>query len=139
MLEIPKIVNTELKEDELALWLKFIENPLNEEVQIKMKEKENKYLRQAKEELGYLSGSSDFKRLVDARAGFLRDQATFEAVGKKEGIEQGLEQGRKEGKEQGKIEEKKEIAKKLLAKKVPIEQIVEITELTEEEIKALKK
>ena len=123
MLEIPKILNTELKEDELALWLKFIENPLNEEVQIKMKEKENKYLRQAKEELGYLSGSSDFKRLVDARAGFLRDQATFEAVGKKE----------------GRNEEKKEIAKKLIAKKMPIEQIMEITELTEEEIKQLIK
>ena len=127
VLEIPKILNTELKEDELALWLKFIENPLNEEVQIKMKEKENKYLRQAKEELGYLSGSSDFKRLVDARAGFLRDQATFEAVGKKEGL--------KEGEKTGRLK----IAKKLIAKKMPIEQIMEITELTEEEIEELMK
>ena len=117
VLEIPKILNTELKEDELALWLKFIENPLNEEVQIKMKEKENKYLRQAKEELGYLSGSSDFKRLVDARAGFLRDQATFEAVGKKEGIEIGRD------------EKEKEIIMDMLLNGISPERISELTKI----------
>ena len=42
-----------------------------------MYEKENRLLKQAKEELGYLSGTPDFKRLVDARVGFLRDQETF--------------------------------------------------------------
>ena len=94
-----------------------------------MEENENKYLKQAKEELAYLSGDPDFKRLVDARAGFLRDQQAFKDVG----LEEGLEKGRVQGKE----EEKKEIAKKLLKLKMPIEQIIDITGLTEDEIKDL--
>ena len=157
ILEIPKIKNTKIGKDELALWLKFIENPLNEEVQKNMKEKENKLLKQAEEELAYLSGDPDFKRLVDARVGFLRDQNTFEAVGKEKGYKQGRvdghiegkEEGRKEGKAEGialgKEQEKaknkaklQEIAKKLLKLKMPIEQIMEITELTEEEIKKIE-
>ena len=47
ILEIPKIKDEEIGKDELALWLKFIENPVSREVQKSMKEKENKYLKQA--------------------------------------------------------------------------------------------
>ena len=114
-----------------------------------MKEKENKLLKQAEEELAYLSGDPDFKRLVDARVGFLRDQNTFEAVGKEKGYKQGRAKGRIEGKAEGialgKEQEKaknkaklQKIAKKLLKLKMPIEQIMEITELTEEEIKKIE-
>lgn len=79
---------------------------------------ENKYLKQAKEELAYLSGEPGFQRLVEARAGFLKDQKTFEVCGKQE--------------------EKIKIAKKLLELNMPIEKIVQITELSEEEIEKLK-
>ena len=132
ILEIPKIRNTDIKKDELALWLKFIENPKNEEVEKNMEE--SNCLKQAKEELAYLSSDPDFKRLVDARAGFLRDQNTFEVVGMKKGKAIGKE----EGKEEGKKEEKIKIAKKLLEMKMPIKQIAEVTGLTEEEIEKLK-
>ena len=54
------------------------------------------------------------------------------------GIEQGIELGKKEGLEQGKAEEKIEIAKKLLAKNSSIEEIMELTELSEKEIMQLK-
>ena len=142
ILEIPKIKNTKIGKDELALWLKFIENPLNEEVQKNMKEKENKLLKQAEEELAYLSGDPDFKRLVDARVGFLRDQNTFEAVGKEKGYKQGRAKGRIEGKaegrEEGKADEKISIAKKMLEKKMSMEDISELTGLTEEEIKKIE-
>ena len=124
ILEIPKIRNTDIKKDELALWLKFIENPKNEEVENNMEESD--CLKQAKEELAYLSSDPDFKRLVDARAGFLRDQNTFEVVGMKKGIEKGE-----------KIKARK-IAKKLLVKGMRIDEIVEITGLTKEEIEKLK-
>ena len=120
ILEIPKIKNTDIKKDELALWLKFIENPKNKEVEKNMEESD--CLKQAKEELAYLSSDPDFKRLVDARAGFLRDQNTFEVVGMKKGEKN----------------EKIKIAKKLLAKGMKIEEIVEITGLTEEEIEKMK-
>ena len=73
ILEISKIQDADIIKDELVQWLKFIENPENEEVQKFMKE--NRFLKQAKEELAYLSGDEGFQRLVEARAGFLRDQA----------------------------------------------------------------
>ena len=50
----------------------------------------------------------------------------------------GIELGKKEGLEQGKVEEKIEIAKKLLAKNSSIEEIMELTELSEKEIMQLK-
>ena len=53
------------------------------------------------------------------------------------GIEQGIELGKKEGLEQGKAERNIEIAKKLLAKN-SIEEIMELTELSEQEIMQLK-
>ena len=75
ILEIPKIKNDEILKDELAQWLKFIENPGNKEVEKFMSE--NKFFKQAKEELAYLSGDPDFQRLVEARAGFLMDQEAY--------------------------------------------------------------
>ena len=75
ILEIPKIKDVEIFKDELAQWLKFIENPGNKEVEKFMIE--NRFFKQAKEELAYLSGDPDFQRLVEARAGFLMDQETY--------------------------------------------------------------
>ena len=104
---------------------------------------ENKYWKQAREELAYLSGDEDFQRLVEARAGFLMDQECYKRQSIRQGLKQGLEQGKKQGLEQGlkqgKIEEKKEIAKKLLKLKMPIEQIAEITELDFQELERLSK
>ena len=116
ILEIPKIKNKEILKDELAQWLMFIENPENEEVEKFMSE--NVFLKQAKEELAYLSGDPDFQLLVESRAGFLKDIYYFQ----KEGIR----------------ENKIKTAQKLLKLKMSIEQIVEVTELTKEEIKKLK-
>ena len=50
----------------------------------------------------------------------------------------GIEQGKKEGIEQGRKEEKIETAKKLLAKNRSLEEIMELTELSEQEIMQLK-
>ena len=66
--------------------------------------------------------------------------------GMKEGLEKGLEQGREEGREEGleeglkkgREEGKKEIARSLKSMNLPIEQIMQATGLTEEEIKQLK-
>ena len=88
--------------------------------------KENKYLKQARRELEHLSGDPDFKRLLESRAGFLRD------------VDAKMYVSKEEGKQEGKQEEKEEIAKKLLKKGMSIEEIVEITGLTKEEIEKLK-
>ena len=109
--------------DELALWLKFIQNPGNKEVQKYMEE--NRFLKQAKEELAYLSGEPYFMEEVEERARYLREQYSFNAKAKRDGI--------KIGEKENKIE----IAKKLLLENMPIKKIAEITELTEEEIKKM--
>lgn len=119
ILEIPKIKDAELENDELAQWLKFIDNSESEEVKKLMCE--NKYWKQAMEELEYLSGEPNFQRLVESRAGFLMDQ-DFE-----------LDARERKGKAEGKAE----IAKKMKAKNMPIEEIVELTGLTKEEIEII--
>ena len=131
ILEMPKIKETET--GELALWLRFIKNPRNEGVKEEMEKEGNKYFEQAMKELEYLSGDPDFKRLVEAREGFLRDQEAY----KDEGMELGEKIGLQKGKKAGKKEKAKEIAKKMLIRKMPIEDIMELTGLTEEEIKKL--
>ncbi len=139
ILEIPKIKDTEILKDELAQWLKFIENPGNEEVKKFMGE--NRFLKQAKEELAYLSDDPDFQRIVEARAGMLKDiycfkkeaEETAEIRGREAGMAAGLEEGRAEGERN----KQTEIARKLLKLKMPIEQIIEVTELTKEEIEKI--
>ena len=84
--------------DELVQCLKFIKEPENEGVEKFMKE--NKYLKQAKKELEHLSGDPDFKRLLESRVGFLRDEATQMAVAKQEGERHGMKKGRKEGRKE---------------------------------------
>jgi len=58
--------------------------------------------------------------------------------GKELGREEGKELGREEGKELGKEEGKKEIAKRMLKMNMLVDQIVEFTELSIEEISELK-
>ena len=137
VLEIPKIKEKEVEKEELAQWLKMIENPENKEVEKFMVE--NKYWKQAREELAYLSGDEDFQRLVEARAGFLMDQECYKRQSIRQGLKQGLEQGLKQGLEQGLKQGKIEIAKKLLKLKMPIKQIAEITSLDEKEIEKIVK
>ena len=106
-------------ENELVQWLKFIEDSESEEVRKFMSE--NKYLEQAKKELEYLSGDPSFQAEVEAREGMLRDIHSMKY--------KSHEDGRKEG--------KKQIAQKMKAKNMPIEEIVELTGLSEKEIEKL--
>ena len=53
-------------------------------------------------------------------------------------MQEGVEIGEKKGREEGKQEERLEIARKILGKGKSIEEIQEITGLTEEEIERIK-
>ena len=127
ILEIPKINDNEMLKDELVQWLRFIKEPENKGVEKFMEE--NKYLKQARKELEHLIGDPDFKRLLESRAGFLKDVDAKMYVARKEG----KEEGKKEGKKQNQLE----IAKKMKEENMNIEQISRITSLTIEEIKEL--
>ena len=67
------------------------------------------------------------KKLLDL---YIMDQQAIQQYGYEQGIEQGIQQGVKQT--------KLDIAKKLLSKNMPIENIVELTGLTKEEIEKLK-
>ena len=123
ILEIPKINDNEMLKDELVQWLRFIKEPENKGVEKFMEE--NKYLKQARKELEHLSGDPDFKRLLESRAGFLKD------------VDAKMYVARKEGKKEGKKQNQLEIAKKMKEENMNIEQISRITSLTIEEIKEL--
>ena len=65
------------------------------------------------------------------------DEASLKAELREEGLEEGRKEGRKEGREQGQKESQIKIAKKMLDKGKSIEEIIEFTELTREEIEKL--
>ena len=140
ILEIPKIKDSEIPEDELAQWLKFIDNPENKEVE-KMMYENNKYFQQARKELEYLSGDEAFQRIVEARARFLEDQEVQTRAARAEGLSEGKKIGEtiglKKGESIGLKNGKKEIAQKMKAKNIPIEEIMELTGLSKEEIEKI--
>jgi predicted transposase/invertase (TIGR01784 family) len=63
------------------------------------------------------------------------------AEGKEEGIaigiEKGKQEGRQEGREEGSIESRYEFARKLIQRNLPIEDICDLTGLTEEQVKGI--
>ena len=98
---------------------------------------ENKFLKQAKEELAYLSGDESFQYLVEARAGFLMDQAFAESYRERKGHKEGLAKGLSKGLAAGRKEKQLEIAKNLLKLKISKTQIVQATGLSLSELEKL--
>ena len=153
ILEIPKIKNNDILKDELASWLKFMDDPKNEEVKMMMRE--SPLYKQAEEELAYLSGDPDFRQKVEDYVLFMLDQNTIKehaekcgfeegnkrglAEGTKRGLAEGTKRGLREGRKEGRKESRIEIAQKLLNLAMPIEQVMQITELTKEDIEKLLK
>ena len=113
----------------LEQWMQFISqtNPKGGELAMK----ENKEIKKANDEYEYLTGEAEERRLA-----FLRDKAIRDEKSMREA---GREEGRKEGIEKGERKKQIEIARKLLDKKMPIEQIIEITDLTRDEVEKLRK
>ncbi|MBO5348312.1 MAG: hypothetical protein J6A89_00600, partial [Clostridia bacterium] len=85
----------------------------------------NKYVKKAEEELEYLTGDEETRRLAYLREKAIRDEMAA------------MSKARKEGKEEGREEQKNIIAKKMLAEKIDIKLIIKITGLTKEEIESL--
>ncbi|UCZ54951.1 hypothetical protein LGQ02_09475 [Bacillus shivajii] len=53
----------------------------------------------------------------------------------RKGMEKGMEKGYRKGKKLAKVE----VAKKLLSKEMPVEEVVEVTGLSKEQVEQLKK
>ena len=80
----------------------------------------------------YMSDEEDQRKRINT----MMKRATED--GREEGITLGREEGITLGREEGILQEKRDSAKKMLEKNIPVEDISEITGLSEEEINELK-
>ena len=127
----------------------FLENPevINMSEKDIEKEKDEslkttkKAIKQAKDTLEQISKDKHEQELARLRKKYIMDQNAIQEYGYCRGIEEGVEIGKRDGIEIGKNDgiqfEKIETAKKMLAKKMPIDVIIEITGLSREEIEKL--
>ena len=116
--------------NKLEQWLTFI---VNDDVEA-IKMIDNEYVQKAEDELEYINSDEEermrakFREKSEWKYNF--DMESMLEYGKEQGIEQGIEQGKKQ--------QNIKIAKKMLDKKFDIQDIMETTGLTEEEIKELQ-
>ena len=113
-------------------WLALIDD--RDRGLIEMAEKKNVVIKRAKKEMNYLTGDEEIKRLAELREKWKIEYDLCMNYERNEGISQGLTQGRI----QGEKSKAKEIAKNMLKLNMPIEQIMEITKLTREEIEVIQ-
>ena len=118
----------ENKNDKIAQWLMFLNDPNKKEVRDIMEE--NEKIKEAVERLEEISDNRELRRLAELREKGRRD---YEAA-----IEYATDEGMSKGIERGAYENSIEIAKKLILRELTIEQIEDITGLNKEEIEKLK-
>ena len=131
IIELPKLLkkvkNKRIdKKDKLSLWMTFFLSP--EKIGVSDME-ENVDIKKAKKELEKINQDEREKELARLRMKHIMDQKAIRQYGYEQGIEQGMKQGMKQI---------LKIAKKLLEMNIPIEKVMEITNLTKEEIEQIK-
>ena len=146
IIEMPK-VKEYARNSTLDTWVKFI---INSEV-VDMEEIEE--IKLARKVLEEISQDEHERYLADLREKYVLDMNSIKSEGlrdgMKQGLREGLEQGIRQGKEQGikegleqgikqgKEQEKVELAKKMKEKGFDIDTIIEITQLTKEQIESI--
>ena len=144
VIELPKFIKKNPGvEKRLEQWLWLI---VGRKEKVEMAVKENKNVKKADKVLERISKDpkereryeailkAEFNQKISNQKFMDKGIIEGEARGKIIGREEGMKEGKKEGKKQNQIE----IAKKLLQRNMSIEDIKEITSLTEEEISKLK-
>jgi predicted transposase/invertase (TIGR01784 family) len=111
-------INRDMNE-KVNQWLAFIDD--YDRRLVEMAEEKNETLKKARGEMEYLTGDEEVQRLAWLHEKWEMDRASAIGYAKREGQKQ----------------EKIEIAKKMKAKGKSINEIMEITELTKEEIEKL--
>ena len=136
IIEVPKMYKEKQARDEkLIECLKFLENPESKEVQGYMKKNEN--MKEAREKLDKMSKDEKVRKMAELRQKALMDEREAEYTGYSNGLEDGIKQGMKQGLEQGIGQGYREIAKKMKGKGKDINEIIELTGLSKEEIEKL--
>lgn len=125
MPKFKKIENKNLEEDKLQRWMMFLRNDISQE-ELEVLINMDKDIKKAEEKLEYLSSDPVTQELYFERERALHEKANLINTGIRQGIKQGIKQG------------KIEMARKLLQNNFSVQMIVELTELTEEEINEIK-
>lgn len=116
--------------NKLEEWLTFIINDNKEEIKMI----NNEYVQKAEDELEYINSDEEERMRAKFRErcewNYQFNLESMKEYGKEQGFKQGIEQGIKE--------QSIKIAKRMLDKNEKIEYIMEITGLTEDEIKELQ-
>ena len=133
-IELPKFRKAHPDMDEkINQWLAFMDD--YDRGMIEMAEKKNPTLKRAREEITYLTGDAAVQRLEELREKWEMDRISAIDFAEERGMAKGIMRGKAEGK----AEQQKETAKKMLEKNIDIGTIMEITELSKEEIEKLNK
>lgn len=130
IVEIPKArrLYQENGQNKICQWMMFFDNPNKEELKEIMEE--NEKIKEAVEELTGMSKDEELRILAELREKGRRD----EYARRQYAIKQGLAEGRERGLKEGQREEKIKVAKNMLKKDIKVDDIIEITGLTKEEI-----
>ena len=143
IIEIEKAIKSlqENKQDKIAQWMSFFDNPNSMEV--KVMSKENEDINEALEQLRRLSSNKQLREIIEREERIERDRRAELQFAIEEGLEQGREQGIKQGIkqgiEQGIEQEKRNIINKFIEKGMKIEEISKLLELSKEEIEKILK
>ena len=138
-IELPKFrkQNPDMNE-KINQWLAFIDD-YNKEM-VKVAEEKNDKLKKARIEMNYLTGDAEVRRLAELREKWEMDRISAINHATRKGEERRRKKTeRKNGKIEGAKEKSIEIAKKLLEMGMTIEQIIDATQLSKEEIEKLSK
>ena len=120
-IQIPKFIEEKRQtQTKLDQWIQFI-GDVNEKG-VKEAMEKNKIIKKANEELEYLTGDAEIRRLAELRDKAIRDEKT----------------NLRGAKEEGRKEEKIKIARKLIEQDVNTEIILSATGLSQKEIEELK-
>ncbi|MDR1391043.1 MAG: Rpn family recombination-promoting nuclease/putative transposase, partial [Holosporales bacterium] len=117
--------------DMFSVWMMFIKHP--EEIPDEFLSIPE--VKEAMDELTYLSHDKVFRAEYDARQRLINDENAAITIA----TEKGLEKGREEGLEKGLLAKARETAVKLIAKNMATADIAEVTDLSEKEILELQK
>ena len=115
-------------ENKLNQWLAIIDG--EDRRLIEMAVVRNKTIKEAKNEVEYLTGDEEVKRINELKDKWERDRVSEMNYLKSIAQKEGLKEGRKE--------KSIDIAKNMLNKDFPIKEVVSLTGLSEEEVKTLK-
>lgn len=121
-----------IKKNVRDFWLAFIDHK-NEEM-VKMACVTNEQIKKAREELDKIRANKELMDEILAEELAEYDYNSAMAKAEKRGKEAGRIEGRLEGRLEGEAEKQKEIVKNLLKINMSVEQIIEVTGLSREEI-----